>query len=246
MTDQPLPAAPLQLLHQDDYLVAIHKPPGFLVHRSEIDRHETRIIMPLLRDQLGERVFPVHRLDKPTSGVLLFARDADTAALLGQQFASHSLRKEYQMIVRGWPGLGGIIDHPLQPGNDRDSRRPDRNRDAQPAKTLYHRLATAELPVSIDARYPTSRFSLVRAYPLTGRRHQLRRHMKHLSHPIIGDSSYGKGRHNRYFARELGLQRLFLCATALTLQHPHTGKTLVIRTRPDPDFRAAVTALRMD
>lgn len=236
----------LDILYQDSHLVAVHKPSGMLVHRTSIDRHETRIAMAILRDQIGQRVYPAHRLDKPTSGILLFSLDPDTAARVGEAFTEHRVRKDYLAIVRGWPPLGGIIDYPLQPRDPNSKSRKYRNRQAEPAKTLYHRLATTTVPVSVDGRYLHTRYSLVRLRPITGRRHQLRRHLKTRSHPIIGDANYGKGVHNRFFAETYGVQRLLLCAVRLALPHPLTGEPLVIETRPDADFRHVMSCVGLD
>ncbi|MDY0013536.1 MAG: pseudouridine synthase [Rhodocyclaceae bacterium] len=230
----------LEILYQDDRLVAIHKPAGLLVHRSELDRHETRFAVQMLRDQLGQRVWPAHRLDRGTSGILLFALDPDTASLLGCQFEAQQVAKTYQAIVRGHPPAAGEIHHPL-------SRQPDAREGnplpgpPQPASTLYRRLATAELPYQVD-RYPTSRYALVELHPETGRRHQLRRHLKHISHPIIGDATHGKGRHNRLFADLFGTPRLLLACTRLTLRHPD-GRPLALRALPAADFRQVLAGL---
>lgn len=237
----------LEILHRDDYLVAIHKPAGLLVHRSMIDRHEQRFAVQLLRDQLGRHVYPVHRLDKGTSGILLFGLDPHSAASLGQRFERGDVGKRYLAIVRGHPPAEGLIDHPLSCRTDayapRGHTRPDRPGDeTQTAQTRFRSLATVELPYAVD-RYPTSRYALVALMPITGRRHQLRRHMKHLSHPIIGDASYGKGRHNRFFAAHYGCQRLLLACVGLCFEHPATNEQLELRARPSPDFEGIATAL---
>lgn len=236
----------LAILYQDSHLVAVHKPAGMLVHRTSIDRHETRIAMPLLRDQIGQHVYPAHRLDKPTSGILLFSLDPDTASRVGEAFAEHRVRKDYLAIVRGWPPLGGIIDYPLHPRDPNSKSRKRRNRQAEPAMTLYHRLDTTTVPVSVDGRYLHTRYALVRLRPVTGRRHQLRRHLKTRSHPIIGDANYGKGIHNRFFAETYGVHRLLLCAVRLALPHPVTGEPLVIETQPDADFRHVMDSINLE
>ena len=215
----------LSVFHQDQHLVAIDKPPGLLVHRTGLDAGETRFAMQLLRDQLGRHVWPVHRLDKGTSGVLLFALDADTARLMGQAFElGHGLHKTYQAVVRGWPADAGDIDHPLR-------RLPDDTRDTrdlvQTAHTRYRTLARFTLPIP-QAPHPSTRLARVALQPLTGRRHQLRRHMKHISHPIVGDATHGKGPLNRDVAAHLSLQRLWLHATDLRLNHPVTGMALAL------------------
>ena len=212
----------LPILYRDDHLVAIDKPPGLLVHRSDIDRHETRFAVQLLRDQIGRRVYPVHRLDKGTSGVLLFAFDTDTVRLMARQFEDGSVEKTYLAIVRGWLSEAGTIDHALTRKFDAYGRQLPAT-EAQPAVTRFRRVATIELPVAID-RYPASRYALVELKPLTGRQHQLRRHMKHIGHPIIGDATYGKGVHNRYFQHAFACNRLLLACTGLVFRHPFSGE----------------------
>jgi tRNA pseudouridine65 synthase len=216
----------LDILYRDDQLIAIDKPAGLLVHRSDIDRHETRFAVQLLRDQIGRRVQPVHRLDKGTSGVLLFAFDAEVAREMGRQFECGAVEKTYLAVVRGWPAESGVIDHALSRQYD-DYGRKLPAATAQPAVTHYKRLATVELPVAID-RYPSSRYALVELKPLTGRHHQLRRHLKHISHPIIGDATHGKGLHNRFFQHEFGCHRLLLACVGMAFRHPLSGDRIAI------------------
>lgn len=216
----------LDILYRDDHLIAIDKPPGLLVHRSDIDRHETRFAVQLLRDQIGRRVQPVHRLDKGTSGVLLFAFDSGVAREMGRQFENGAVEKTYLAVVRGWPAESGVIDHALSRLHD-DYGRKLCAASAQPAVTHYRRLATVELPVAID-RYPSARYALMELKPLTGRHHQLRRHMKHISHPIIGDATHGKGLHNRFFQREFGCNRLLLACVRMVFRHPVSGEKISI------------------
>lgn len=226
----------LTLLYHDEHLVAIDKPPGLLVHRSDIDRHETRFAVQLLRDQLGRRVFPVHRLDKGTSGVLLFAFEPEIVKVLALQFETGTIDKTYLAVVRGWPPAAGTIDHPLTRNHD-DYGRQIADAEARPALTHYRRLATVELPVTVE-RYPTSRYALVELDPLTGRRHQLRRHLKHIGHPIIGDATYGKGIHNRFFQSEFGCHRLLLACTRLALRHPVTAEKVGVGATAGDQFEA--------
>lgn len=225
----------LPVLYRDDAIVVVNKPSGLLVHRSPIDRHETRFAVQLLRDQVGRHVFPVHRLDKGTSGALAFALDKATATALAGQFAGRQVRKTYVAVVRGWPPLAGVIDHPLDAVQDACA--PTADSAPKPCRTVYRRLATVELPVRVD-RYPTSRYALVELEPETGRRHQLRRHLAHVSHPIVGDSTYGKGRHNRLFAERYGVRRLLLACVGLEFAHPVTGATVRIEADPGPAFEA--------
>lgn len=214
--------------------MAIDKPPGLLVHRSDIDRHETRFAVQLLRDQLGRRVYPAHRLDKGTSGVLLFAFEPAIVKALAGQFESGAVEKTYLAVVRGWPPETGTIDHPLARKFD-DYGRQLPNAAVQPAVTHYRRLATVELPVAVD-RYPTSRYALVELKPQTGRQHQLRRHLKHLGHPIIGDATHGKGIHNRYFQQACGCHRLLLACIGLSFAHPVSGKKVGVGTTAGAQF----------
>ena len=233
---------PLDILFRDDRLIAIHKPSGLLVHRSLLDAHEERFAVQMLRDQIGQHVYPAHRLDKGTSGVLLFALDRDTAASLGALFETRAIDKRYLAIVRGHPAEHGVIDHALSRRRDATERVAATDEPAQPALTVFRRLATAELPHRVD-RYPSSRYALVELTPETGRRHQIRRHLKHIAHPIIGDATFGKGRHNRLFQVLFGSTRLLLACTRLAFRHPHSGQPVVIDCAPATDFAEVATAL---
>lgn len=221
----------LTVLHRDEHLIAVHKPPGLLVHRTGLDAHETRFALQLLRDQIGAAVYPVHRLDKATSGILLFALSSEIAGRCRAAFEAGGVAKRYLAVVRGHPCEWGTVDHPL----DREDHAGQAAGLRQPALTDYRRLATVELPVAVD-RYPTSRYALVELVPHTGRRHQLRRHMKHIAHPMLGDATHGKGPLNRAVAALIGVQRLWLHACALTLAHPVTGAPLRIEAAPGPEW----------
>jgi tRNA pseudouridine65 synthase len=224
------------LLYRDDDYVVVHKPAGLLVHRSPIDRRETRFALQLVRDLVERRVYPVHRLDKPTSGILAFGLSSGAARRLAEAFAAGEVAKTYLAVVRGVVSEEGLIDHPLVEELDRYGdplAEPDKG--PQAAVTAYRRLAAAELPFAVG-RYPTSRYSLVEARPATGRRHQLRRHFKHLLHPIIGDTKYGEGRHNRFFREEFGCRRLLLAAVELAFVHPFSGQRLHLAAPLEADF----------
>lgn len=224
----------LTILHRDEHLVAIAKPAGLLVHRSALDAHEQHFALQLLRDQLGRQVWPVHRLDKGTSGVLLFALHAEAASRLGQAFETGTIAKRYLALVRGWPAEpDGLIEHALA----RDPERASAGQTLLPARTAWRCLARTEWPLQTDPRYATSRFALLEARPETGRRHQIRRHLKHIAHPIIGDATYGKGPLNRAVAAHLGLTRLWLHALDIRLSHPASGEPLLIACPPDPEWR---------
>ena len=221
----------LDILYLDDYLAIVNKPAGWLVHRTPLDKGETRFVLQTLRDQIGRHVWPVHRLDKGTSGVLLFALDADTARTLGQAFESgQGLQKTYRAVVRGWPADAGLIDHPLK--RMPDDMRTERT-EVQPAQSRFATLRHFDLPLPQQG-FASTRCAEVALAPLTGRRHQLRRHMKHIAHPIIGDATHGKGPLNRAVADLIGLQRLWLHAERLQMAHPVSGQALVIDS-PTPD-----------
>jgi len=223
----------LEIIYQDEWLVAVNKPSGWLVHRSWLDRHETRIMMQAVRDQLGQHVFTVHRLDKPTSGVLLMGLSSDVGRLLSQQFEQHQIRKRYHALVRGWLEDEAILNYPLTEEQDKIADKfSTEDKQPQSAITHYRGMASVEMPVPVG-RYPTARYSLVELEPQTGRKHQLRRHMSHLRHPIIGDSRHGDLRQNRGAAEHFGCQRLMLHASQLSLTHPITGEELTLRANLD-------------
>jgi len=227
----------LAIIYRDEHLIAINKPSGLLVHRSDIDRHETRFAVQLLRDQIGQSVFPVHRLDKPTSGVLLFALHSECARRLGEIFTTHQLTKTYIALVRGAAPNSMHIDYALTEELDKISdKKAQQDKPAQTAKTDIKTLAHIELPVAID-KYPTSRYSLVECQPHTGRKHQIRRHLKHINHPIIGDAKHGKGRHNRFFQETYNCHRLMLASTELAFQHPYTQQSLRLIAPLDDSFQ---------
>jgi len=225
----------LTILYRDAELVAVHKPAGLLVHRTNLDRHATVSALQLVRDQVGMHVYPVHRLDRPTSGVLLFALSPEVAQAVAAEFAARTVVKTYLAVVRGYVDEQGVLDHPLADEDDAGIRTtPPRE-----AVTEYRRLAGTELPFAVG-RYSTSRYSLVEVRPRTGRRHQIRRHLKHLMHPVIGDTRYGEGRHNRMFRNEFDCHRLLLAAVELSLNHPATGERLTVRAPLAADFAAVV------
>lgn len=229
---------PLAIRYRDEDIVVIDKPANLLVHRSEIDRHETRFAIQILRDQIGQRVWPAHRLDRGTSGVLLFGLRPEIASALGKQFEAGTVEKRYWAVVRGHPPASGSIDHALTRQRDAYEFQGERSsQEAQAALTHYRRLADIELPVEVD-RYPTSRYALLELEPITGRRHQLRRHLKHIAHPIIGDATYGKGRHNRYFAEQLECRRMLLACTELGFDHPVDRRRLKINAPVNGEFAA--------
>ncbi len=227
----------LEILYQDEYLVAINKPSGLLVHKSPIDKRETQFALQMVRDQIGQYVYPVHRLDKPTSGVLIFALSSKIASLLSEQFKTHTIAKEYIAVVRGYTKQRDLIDYDLKVILDKKADK-DRSetKESQSAQTYYETLANVELPYAVS-RYSVARYSLVKLQPKTGRKHQLRRHMKHLFHPIVGDTKYGRHEHNVLFREKFGVHRLLLHANQIKLMHPITQESLIIEAKMDEVFQ---------
>lgn len=227
----------LPILYRDDRFIAIHKPAGLLVHRSIVDASETVFAVQMLRNQIDHCVFPVHRLDKPTSGLLLFALDREAAAGVAEQFSRHTVSKTYLAIVRGYAPDQAQIDHPVKAQRDKHAKA-----NGQPGITDLRTLARVELDIPND-KYPRSRYSLVALSPQTGRRHQLRYHMKHLAHPIIGDPRYGKNVHNTLFKQHFASHRLLLAAIGLGFIHPFSRQPVEIRCPPSDDFMAVARQL---
>ena len=236
----------LEILYQDKYLVIINKPSGLLVHRSPIDRHETRFAIQELRNQIGQYVYPVHRLDKPTSGVLVFALDKETAKIMSEQFSSHTMQKEYIAIVRGYTPESGVIEHALTQKYDKIADKDSSSeKEPQEAVTEYERLNTIEIDYAIG-RYEKTRYSLVRLLPRTGRKHQLRRHMKHINHHMLGDTKYGRGEHNKFIRSEYDCHRMLLHARSLKMTHPYTKEELYIEAGFDEVFKSLFSQFAWD
>ncbi|MDF2155545.1 tRNA pseudouridine(65) synthase TruC [Vibrio sp. CAU 1672] len=223
----------LEIVYQDEYFVAVNKPAGMLVHRSWLDKHETQFVMQTLRDQIGQHVYPLHRLDRPTSGVLVFALSSDVASQVMPMFAEHKMEKTYHAIVRGWIEEAGVLDYPLKVELDKIADKfASQEKAAQEAVTAYLPLARVEVPYS-TGKFPTTRYCLMQMKPKTGRKHQLRRHMAHLRHPIVGDTSHGDGKHNKLYRTEFDSHRLLLHASELRFVHPFTEQEIVMKASID-------------
>lgn len=237
---------PISVIYRDEDLVVVHKPSGLLVHPTRQDRHTRGSLMQQLRDQLGQWVYPVHRLDKQTSGLLIMALHQDAARTLSAAFAAREVEKTYQAVVRGYIEDEALIDYPLPYLWDRKTAPLGRaDKAPQSAQTRYERWGKVELPFPVG-RYETARFSWVALYPLTGRNRQLRRHMKHIFHPIIGDKKHGDHRQNRFMASYLETTDLLLQATRLAFKQPVSGKPLLIEQAPRGAFGAALERLGWD
>jgi len=236
----------LEIIFQSDELVAINKPSGLLVHRSPIDKRETRFAVQELRNQLGgQHVYPLHRLDKPTSGVLVFALSSEAASFYGQQWAQqgqeNTVSKRYLALTRGFAPQSLHIDYGLRLEEDKAAGIAA-GEEPQAAITDINCLAYYSVPEALD-RYPQTRFSLVECLPVTGRKHQIRRHLKHVAHPIIGDSRHGKGPLNRACAEYFGVGRLWLHCQRMELLG-RDGEKLVLQAELPEDFAEILRQLK--
>lgn len=215
-----------EIIYQDKHFVAINKPHGYFVHRSDLDRRAP-YVLKTLSNQIGKKLYPVHRLDRPTSGVLLFALDSGSAGFLCNEFRENRIDKTYLAIVRGYTKEGETIDYPLTP---------EKGKNSQDAKTSYSRLATVEIDVPVG-RYNSARYSLIKVKPETGRRHQIRKHLAHIFHPIAGDTVHGDGKHNRFFREHFDIHRLLLVASEITFFHPYEKKSVKIHAEFDREIK---------
>jgi tRNA pseudouridine65 synthase len=223
----------IEILYQDDAIVAVNKPAGLAVHRSKMVGNAEEFLIDLLRDQLGGSVHLAHRLDRATSGVLMIARSSEMAAALGEQFMGRSVRKQYLAVVRGWPEPDhGLIDYALPGSKETGPRRE--------ASTRFRRLETIEVPIELG-RYPQQRYALVQAEPETGRFRQIRKHLAHIHHPVIGDCQHGRGDHNRLYKQYFACHRMLLHAQRLRLSHPVDGRPLIIDAPLDREYTDLLT-----
>ena len=220
------PSFELEILYRDDLMVAVNKPSGWDVHRNEFNRHRP-IVLQALRNQINQEVHPVHRLDGGTSGVLLFATEREVLRFLADQFMARQTHKTYHCISRGF-AKDVTCDEPLRVHDN-----------TVEASTEFRCLAQITVPWP-NEKFPQSRYSLIEALPLTGRYHQIRRHLRHLAWPIIGDTKHGDGTHNNLWRERLGIERLMLHASILEIKHP-SGQRVTVRA-PWPDvFKTAAT-----
>lgn len=219
----------LQIIYRDEHLIAINKPHGLLVHRSSIAADASEFALQLLRDQVGQKVNPAHRIDRKTGGVLLFAFNKQTEIAMQQQFMDNQVQKKYLAIVRGHTPDSQDIDYALRKENGT----------LQDAFTTYTTLKRAELDVPFGA-HATSRYSLVEAVPATGRMHQLRKHFSHIFHPIIGDRTHGCNKQNKLFKEKWGMETMLLHAAHLGFTHPVSGEPIAIQADLQPEFVKAM------
>lgn len=273
----------LNILYQDEFMVAVDKPAGLFVHRSYMDRDEIYFALQLVRDQVGQYVYPVHRLDRPTSGVLLFALTKEVATKLSEAFANKSSQaefksdteltgkvqdntltaqrdQEYQVkgltldknidgsdlaMVKTYYALArghlvvpaDLIDHPLKEKLDKlGDKNVSRDKPAQSAQSYYQVKQQASLPIKVG-KFDSVRYSLIQVRPITGRRHQIRRHLAHLRHPIIGDINYGDNKQNPFFIEHFGFKRLMLIAKSLEFNHPISNERIKISAPFDEQWQ---------
>ncbi|MFO1051487.1 MAG: pseudouridine synthase [Planctomycetota bacterium] len=215
------PPVPLRILHLDDDLVVVSKPPHMAVHRGGNIGKDEPVLLQTLRDQIGKHLYPVHRLDRPTSGIVAYGLSSEMAARLQVNLHAEDARKEYLVLVRGTTPPEFVSDRPLTDEND----------NPQPARTEFRTLAHL------------SRSSLCVARLCTGRMHQIRRHLAHLAHHVLGDSNYGKGRINAWFRESFGLPRLFLHAFRLRIRHPRSGEWMELVDPLPEDLRACLVRI---
>ncbi len=224
----------IDILFLDDHYCIVNKPSGIPVHLSKMTS-DCKSLLCLLCEQMEEKLYPVHRFDRATSGAIVFARSSEACGALGRQFQDKTVAKKYQALVRGWIDTEGEIDYPIY-------KNPEIKKQKVEAVTMFKCLNQFEIPFS-DGRFDTSRFSLAEVSPQTGRMHQIRRHFTHISHPLVGDTVYGKGRQNRIFRDNFNSNRLLLAATEISFIHPYTDEKLSVSAPLASEFASVISQL---
>lgn len=225
----------IEIVYEDEVLLAANKPAGLLVHRSQIAADENDFLLDRLQQQAGTTaLYLAHRLDRATSGIVLIAKSRAIAGELGRAFMARSVRKRYLAVVRGWPEAEGVIDYPLPDVRERSPRKP--------ALTRWRTLATATVPIALG-KYPEQRYALIEAQPETGRYRQIRKHLHHVSHHLVGDTSHGRGDHNHLWRMHFGMHRMLLHAWQLELMHPVSGAHLSLRAPLDETWQRVLIRL---
>lgn len=225
----------LEIVYQDDHLIAVNKPHGLLVHRSSIAGDAKEFALQMLRDQIGRHVSPVHRLDRKTGGLLLFAFEKEIEIAMHKQFMNGEVKKKYLAVLRGYAPDKEDIDYPLAKDNGT----------LQDAFTSFITLERAELEIAFG-KHPTSRYSLVEATPTTGRMHQLRRHFAHIFYPIIGDRKHGCNKQNRFFKEQWEMTTMLLHASELMFRHPVTEEEIHLKAPVQEAFKRVMKLMGWD
>ncbi len=226
----------MEILYEDDYLIAINKPNGIFMHRTSLDPTATVFVLQTVRDMLDQHVYMIHRLDRKTSGVVVLAKDQETQRNMGIAFQDREVAKQYLAIVRGYTDETGTIEYDLLLDNGK----------TVDSLTTYKTLQRVELDFSSSDKFPTTRYSLVELCPHTGRMHQLRRHMSHIFHPIIGDRPHGCNKQNRIFLERYEMNQLLLHARKLTFIHPITKSEIVISAPIFGEFDRMMDTMTFD
>jgi len=224
----------LEIIYEDEALIAINKPHGLLVHKSAIAKDASEYALQLLRDQINAHVYLCHRLDRKTSGVLLFTKNKEVLPVFNELFMERKVSKVYHAIVRGFTDKSGTINYPLK--NDRYK--------TQEAITGYETQRQTEIEVPFLG-HSTSRYSLVKVSPETGRMHQIRKHFAHIYHPIIGDRPHGCNKQNRLFKEKWGITTMMLQATCLTFKNPIDNKMINISAPYSAEFKSCLKILTL-
>jgi tRNA pseudouridine65 synthase len=224
--------AVLEIIYQDEVMVVINKPTGLLVHRSPIAADASEFAIQVLRDQIGQKVFPVHRLDRKTSGLLVFALNEEVNKHLQMAFMNRKIDKKYVALVRGFITEKGTIDYALT--NEAGK--------VQDALTHFKLLQQFEIEIP-NGKFTTARFSLVEVEPETGRMHQIRKHFAHIFHPIIGDRPHGCNKQNKLFLEKWGMNSMLLHASELTFKHPVSDQEMTFEARLPADFKMTIERL---
>jgi tRNA pseudouridine65 synthase len=223
----------LPIIYQDEHFVAVNKPHNLLVHRSPIAANQSVFALQILRNQLGAWVSPCHRIDRKTSGVLLFALNQEADKLVKKQFEEHRTQKKYLALVRGFLPEIGFTDRPLE----------DDKGVLKEARTHYRCLEQFELDIPVS-KYPKSRYSLAEISPETGRMHQIRRHFAQMRHYLIGDKTHGECKHNKMFEEKFELNTMLLHAQSLTFEHPFLNKTIILEAKMNEEFLRVLEEVR--
>lgn len=225
----------LEIVYQDDHLIAINKPHGLLVHRSSIANDAKEFALQLLRDQVNRHVSPVHRLDRKTGGLLLFAFEKEVEIAMHQQFQNGQVLKKYLAVLRGFAPDSLEIDYPLAKENGT----------IQEAFTAFVTLKRAELDIAFG-KHPTSRYSLVEATPTTGRMHQLRKHFAHIFYPIIGDRKHGCNKQNKFFKEQWEMTTMLLHASELQFEHPVSKVQVQLKAPLQEEFNRVMELMKWE